>query len=322
MKKLLYIILAFFILGTFHSCEFSFEEPKGEIIFWTDAEGISIDVYVDGEFKGTITSSSLTAPDCGTAGSVTVSLEAGSYTNWYAEQNEAPYLVWNENFSTPINITEEGCASMRLESSIGQHVFWSDLPGIIDVYMGGDIVGTINQAFEIAPDCGTNGAATLLLEQGSYSNWYAEQREFPYLSWNSNYSYSFDVAANDCKKTYLTANMGELVFWTDGYGPIIEIYFWEEFVGQITSYYYSAPECWSSGCVTLELPGGVYYEWYAEQAAYPNLLWNADYEYGITVNEGSCKTMLLYVSEKGEPTMAQINPNNSVELIPVGSLKK
>ncbi|MBI9037774.1 MAG: hypothetical protein JEY97_06535 [Bacteroidales bacterium] len=88
----------------------TYNDPKGEGVFWVDTDyGIgTISVYVEGTFEGKITSFYSTGtPDCGASGCVTIERDPGSYS-FYAESQLGIY--WNGS----ITISSGGCKRMRL----------------------------------------------------------------------------------------------------------------------------------------------------------------------------------------------------------------
>ena len=78
------------------------------VTFWTAATKYGqIQIYVNNTLKGTITSSYTSAPGCGAAGCVTVSIPAGTNNTWYAK---AGNYTWN---STSFTLTTS-CTRIQL----------------------------------------------------------------------------------------------------------------------------------------------------------------------------------------------------------------
>jgi len=114
MRRIGALIVIVFSLFTFNSCELLFQEPTGQVVFWSDFYGPGINIYVEEEFKGTISTFFETEPECGSIGNITVSLAPGTYTNWVATEIGYPFRTWNADHSQEILIQEEECLAIRL----------------------------------------------------------------------------------------------------------------------------------------------------------------------------------------------------------------
>lgn len=80
------------------------------VVFWTDQERPgAIKVYVNGRYKGKITKSYRSAPKCGAAGCVTVTV-SGKNNKWYGVASDG--TRWYSNSTTLIR----GCNAIRLYS--------------------------------------------------------------------------------------------------------------------------------------------------------------------------------------------------------------
>lgn len=91
---------------------------------------------------------------------------------------------------------------------------------------------------------------------------------------------------------------GQIVFWSDYFGPGINIYFEDEYKGTISTFFDAAPECGSLGNVTLTLAPGIYTNWHAEETGYPFRNWNKDHTHETLIQEDGCLGMRLYATGK------------------------
>lgn len=108
---------------------------------------------------------------------------------------------------------------------------------------------------------------------------------------------------------------GKVVFWSDFDGPVIDVYVDDVYKGSITSLYYSAPSCGASGCVTVTLPVGTYYNWDAEEDAYPWRTWNSSHSTSFDITSGGCYTMRLWTSSKGADVEGSLVSNDDAKVI-------
>lgn len=84
----------------------------GSFMFWSNFDGPPIDIYVEGQFKGTITTFYEESPACDASGCVTFDLEPGTYSFEATEQsnnNNTP-REWNGS----INIRANACTKLGL----------------------------------------------------------------------------------------------------------------------------------------------------------------------------------------------------------------
>ncbi len=89
-------------------CEGILEEDvieEGSYMFWSNFDGPPIDIYIDGRKYGSITGFYTEAPECGTSGCVTVTLEPGSYELYAVEQtiNGPQPREWHDFFTIRLN---------------------------------------------------------------------------------------------------------------------------------------------------------------------------------------------------------------------------
>ena len=108
LKRSLYVFLA--IAGIAFGCKKDDPAPitTGQVMFWTDASGASVDVTVNGLTK-TITEyySSGSPSKCGESGNATYQLNVGSYS--YTAKDSDGY-TWSGDFT----ITADGCLKYLL----------------------------------------------------------------------------------------------------------------------------------------------------------------------------------------------------------------
>ncbi len=104
---------------------------------------------------------------------------------------------------------------------------------------------------------------------------------------------------------------GAAMFWTNNdYGVgNISVYVNNSYEGQITGYYYSLPLCFSYGCVTIERIIETY-SYYA--VAEDDTYWSGT----ISIEQGECSTMLLYISKSGEALTASDTKKSDVLEVP------
>ena len=105
MKKLFKInLLCISILLSVNSCEGLLEEDiieEGSYMFWSNFDGPRIDVFIEGNYFGTITQFYNTSPGCNADGCVTVTLEPGTYEMYAIEQTMSGITPreWNDVFT-------------------------------------------------------------------------------------------------------------------------------------------------------------------------------------------------------------------------------
>lgn len=118
MKKLGILLIFAAFMGFNNSCIIELTPSEGQVVFWSDFYGPNIDVYIDGSYEDYISVYYESgSPECYESGNVTVTLPEGMFYNWDAEEDAYPYRVWNQDHSTGLNITADGCLTMRLWAS-------------------------------------------------------------------------------------------------------------------------------------------------------------------------------------------------------------
>ena len=98
----------------FHSCDLGLDEDSptdGKMMFWSNFDGPPIDVYVSGDFSGTITTYFSEPPDCETSGCVTVTLVPGTYQFYAEEQTQGGT---GKTWSGSITIRANVCGTVPL----------------------------------------------------------------------------------------------------------------------------------------------------------------------------------------------------------------
>jgi len=123
------------------------------------------------------------------------------------------------------------------------------------------------------------------------------------------------LAFNNSCIIEFTETKGDVVFWSDFDGPVIDVYFDGYYEGSITAINSYAPDCNESGNVTINLAPGTYYEWDAEEDAYPYRSWNSDHSSSITITADGCLTMRLWTSSKGEAQSEALFSNGESKVI-------
>jgi major membrane immunogen (membrane-anchored lipoprotein) len=188
----------------------------------------------------------------------------------------------------------------------GSAVFWTDFDyniGNISVYVEGSYEGQITSYYSSStPSCGSSGCVTITKEVGTY-DFNAEAEDG--TKWES----SISINKNDCSTMRLyTDKDGQAIFWTDAdYGVgSITVYVDDSYIGKITSYYSSVPDCGSSGCATLTKEAGTY-SFSAE--AQDGTKWSDN----ITIRTGQCSTMKLTVSKNGHTKTQSILSSGRVK---------
>lgn len=279
----------------------------GGAMFWlqSDLGCGQVTVQIEGHGSGTITAFfSNGAPECGTEGSASFTLPAGTYS--YSASCS------NQTWSGTITVNSESCSAIQLTAdaggggsggggtSNGQATFWtqSDLGcGNINVSINGYGTQTIS-AFHSGgdPNCGSSGTATFDLPAGTYS----------YSASCSNQTWSGNITVNEgsCSRMQLTgsggggsgggdgggggSSTGQAMFWTNsdlgcgsisvtvsGYGS-----------KTISAYYTDTPPCGSDGNATFNLPVGDH-NYSATCSGYS---WSGT----ISVTADGCSRMRLY----------------------------
>jgi|GEM_PF-336918 len=113
---------------------------------------------------------------------------------------------------------------------------------------------------------------------------------------------------------------GEGIFWTDqDYGfDGIKVYVEGTYVGSITMYSSSTPDCGESGFVTITRETGDYS--FSAESTDGTTTWSGE----ITINKNSCSKMRLYVSKSGNTETSFSlygNPSKELEVAPLTAIK-
>jgi len=110
-KLLLFLLISFALI----SCEE--EDPidtdfnaQQKIVFWSDFQGPPIDVYVNNNFKGSITAVGSSAPDCESNGNITIDVGNSNSIILYAEEQQTG-RVWESAITIPKDVE---CYRFRL----------------------------------------------------------------------------------------------------------------------------------------------------------------------------------------------------------------
>jgi hypothetical protein len=180
------------------SCIFEQENTNGKMIFWTqtDISGSSIEVYTSGQMVGETTAFSPNgiAPDCGTAGYLTLEVIPETIA-WSATR------TWdNTTWSGMTLVGSKECKRIELidsQADTGQVIFWvmSDFCGTIDVISDFSSY-IVDGSFPAgAPNCGAVGGATITFFPGDYE----------YSAYCNGHQWigSFTIVAGTCKKIQL-----------------------------------------------------------------------------------------------------------------------
>ena len=259
----------------------------GQAMFWivSDMGCGTITVTCNGISKNITGYNAAGAPACGTAGTATFDLNAGTYS--YSAQCGAK--TWNGTMS----VTGGACSKIQLSGSsntttTGQAMFWlaSNLGcGTIAVTCNGIVRNITGYSSSGAPACGASSSANFDLSAGTYS--YSAKCNS--ISWNG----TITVAANGCSKVQLTAPVnttttGKATFWISSdlaCGPITVTC--NGSTGSITSYYTSGtPACGASGCASFTLNPGTY--------TYSGKCSSKTWSGTVTVSSNGCSTIRFY----------------------------
>ena len=102
-------------LSLMASCEIGLEDDdvaKGKTMFWSNFDGPPIDVYVDGNFYGTITTFYSETPDCESNGCVTIILPTGTYDFYAVEQSNVG--TQPRDWEGPFSVKTNSCGTILL----------------------------------------------------------------------------------------------------------------------------------------------------------------------------------------------------------------
>jgi hypothetical protein len=102
MKKLKQLLLIVFAITFIISCDDDEDDDvnniNNQIVFWSDFSGPPIQVTVEGNVIGTITTfSSSSTPDCGSSGNITKTYSPGTYS-YSARETSSPSRTWSGSF--------------------------------------------------------------------------------------------------------------------------------------------------------------------------------------------------------------------------------
>jgi hypothetical protein len=255
---------------------------KGQAMFWTSSDlGCgNINVTINGVVKTISGFNNSGAPTCGTAGTATFDLEAGSY-NYAAQCN-------GKSWNGTVTVSNGVCSKTQLTggvSTTGQLLFWTgtDLAcGSISVNINGVTRSISSYNSSGAPACGAAGSATFDLAPGSYS--YSGQCNGK--TWNG----TATVSAGTCNKIQLTGGVtttGMVTFWTASDLACGNITVTCNGVSRTISTYNSggAPACGANGTATFQLNPGNYT--YSAQCS--GTTWSGS----VTVTANGCFKMQL-----------------------------
>ena len=224
----------------------------GQLSLWTNYPN-QIALNVDGIPVGVTTSYfANSTPTCGQAGTVTVTLAAGSHVISGASGS----VTWNGTTT----VTAGQCTLFELKApaptATGQLSIWTNYANQISVGINGSPVGTLTSYFGSGPPaCGQAGTLTVTLPAGSY----AVAGQSGAVTWNG----TATVTAGQCTLFELNApaggtGTGQLSIWTN-YPNQIAVTVDGGAVGVTTSYFPTGtPTCGQSGTITLTLPAGVH----------------------------------------------------------------
>ena len=121
VTKYFLTIFIFTVVSLSQSCDPLLADDNvvdGKVMFWSNFDGPPIDVYIDGESKGTITEFFSEEPLCDAQGCVTVTLAPGTYT-FYAEEQFGPGGN-DRTWEYDITVRENMCGTYILTSSVNR----------------------------------------------------------------------------------------------------------------------------------------------------------------------------------------------------------
>jgi hypothetical protein len=220
----------------------------GQLSIWTDYSN-PITVSVDGNNVGATSTSFPSPPTCGQTGTLTVTLPAGAHSVTGASASNN----WNEN----ANVVAGQCTLQKLAApapppSSGQLSFWTDYNASISITVDGKSAGTLSTQLASAPACGATGTLTIAVAPGAHS--------FSASAGANSWSGNVNVAAGQCTLYKLPApapTSGRLSIWTD-YQNAISVSVDGGSVGNLTTYFASAPTCGQAGTLTVTIAAGAH----------------------------------------------------------------
>jgi len=93
----------------------------GQKMFWSDFDGVNIDVYIDNSLAGTINQFFNNTPSCGSDGCVTVTRSPGTY-HFHAEEQNGPGST-GKSWDSDITINAGTCGAIALTSSSSSRIY-------------------------------------------------------------------------------------------------------------------------------------------------------------------------------------------------------
>jgi hypothetical protein len=285
----------------------------GRLSVWTDYQGANITVSVDGSTVGTTSAAFTTAPACGQAGTVTVTVSAGSHG--------VSGVGGGNNWSGNVSVDAGGCTLFRLAAptpppqAVGQLSVWTNYSNQIAVRIDGTAVGNLTTYFPTSPPtCGQAGTVTITLSAGTH----AIAGSSGSLTWNG----APNVVAGQCTLYELIAPVGpptgQLSIWTN-YRNQIALKVDGTAVGSTTSYFANGPPtCGQAGTVTVTLPAGPH----TISGSSGTLTWNGT----ATVVAGQCTLFELNAPAPAPTGQISVWTNYSTQIsvgidgTPVGTL--
>jgi succinate dehydrogenase/fumarate reductase-like Fe-S protein len=245
----------------------------GRVSFWTNCNNCGSEtIAVNGVTVGTLTTYFTSQPQCGQAGTLTVTEPAGTST---VSARDPAGDTWN--FNAPV--TAGGCILEELDAPLtGRVSFWTNCSGCggETIAVNGVTVGTLTTYFTSPPQCGQAGTLTVTEPAGTST---VSGRDPAGDTWNFN----APVTAGGCILEELDAPAtGKISFWTNCSNCGSEtIAVNGVTVGALTTYFTITPQCGQAGTLTVtEFPGS-----YVVSARDPaGATWN-----GVaSVTAGSC----------------------------------
>lgn len=259
---------------------------NGQLSIWTDYTG-SINVSVDGNSVGTVATAFSTTPACGQAGTVTITVPAGTHT--------IAGSGGGNQWSGSANVTAGQCSMYKLAASsvaptTGRLSIWTDYTSPITVNVDGGVAGSLTTYFSNgAPACGQAGTLTITVPAGAHT--------VGGVSGSTTWNGSATVTAGGCSLFQLRApanngpSTGTLSIWTD-YTSAISLKVDGAPVGNLTTYFASTtPACGQSGTVNVTLPAGTH----TVSGISGSITWNGT----ATVTAGGCSLFKLSAPSGG-----------------------
>ncbi|HLF33575.1 MAG TPA: hypothetical protein VI583_05035 [Cyclobacteriaceae bacterium] len=134
INRYLLTVILFILVSLIESCDPLLADDTvvdGKVMFWSSFDGPPIDVYIDGNYKGTVSQFFSEEPQCESQGCVTATLTPGTYT-FYAEEQFGPGGN-DRTWEYDVIVKASMCGTYELTSS-GSRVS----PGLHDLSASGD----------------------------------------------------------------------------------------------------------------------------------------------------------------------------------------